>query len=827
MKKKLISIKTAIILPFVIIMCVIVITFITLWKLDFDWISKEQGSKLLKLTNENTKQKISFMLAEPLRINQFYNDFISRENIYNQTDMSILQEYTLHLIKNIDSSVPQISVISYGDINKNFIGYRTNNEPNKYDLMLQDIRTSMTLNIYSGDNTNSNIVSSFVGYDPTTRPWFSPVLENKRGQWSDIYVNYDEKMEATISSMLPILDNSGEILGVSDIDIKLSGIQSFLSSDINKGNGSIYIVDKNWNLIAYSGLESTIQITSYNPPSGTLINSTKFSDSIVRESANYLLSKNSMPNEVAQFLIDNNKYFALISVLDKPSDLDWRIVSVIPENDLMGLVKKRQTTTVGIILLLIVLTSLIGLFIMSKVVKPILNSAEAAKAINIDKWDIDLVNTGFNFYETDTLISALNHMSIRLKETFLQILVSEEKYKVLVENINDMIYSLDEFGNFISINNSFEKAFNQNRVDVIGNSLESIFENTETQLYWRQLFDDVSNTKKPINSNFQYKNVNGEFRYLQVNLIPILDKSDSLISILGTNTDITELIEAQNEISRLSEAEKEKLENLVAIRTEELKFAMDELIEKEKLASLGALVSGISHEINTPLGVSISAISFLEQISNTLLKNIENNAVNKSDFITFLNNLIESVDIINTNIFRAASLVRSFKEISVKQSANEKVKFNVKNYVDSTILSLKHEYKNTTHTINLVCDENLEVLSYPGAFSQILTNLIINSLIHGFKDIKYGEINIEFYKNNNNLYWIYKDNGNGISNENISHIFDPFFTTNRNKGGSGLGLNIVYNLVTGQLNGKIKVLSEINKGTTFNIILDLSTEGDM
>lgn len=824
MPKKLMSIRTAVILPFVAIMVMIIAVFVVLWQKDYNWLVKEQGGKMIHAMSDNTKQRVTYMLSEPLRINKLYEQVISKDGLYGQASAEAIQDYTLDVMKSLSQDLPQISVISYGDENGNFIGYRKRSDEKGFDLMLKDSRTTDLLNIYDGETIYDPIVGSYEGYDPTSRPWYAPVKENQRPQWSDIYINMDEKMEATLSTLVPVFDKQNVFKGVADIDVKLSGINTFLKNDRSKGNGAIYIIDSDWRIIAHSMEESNVKITAANPPEGELLQAVDSQNQLIRSSAGFLQSQNIALDQVVTINNVNNKQLALISKLDEPKGLDWRIVIVLPESDLMGLVKQRQMTTIILMAVLVIVVTLLGMFTISKVISPILNASAAAREINVGNWETGLKTSGLNFYETDNLISAFNMMISRLKDTFHQITVSEEKYRALVENVDNMIYSLTPEGKFISINNSFEKSIGRKREDVIGKDAYDIFETQAEKDYWSGVVANIQKTKQKMNFQYEIKNNDATSTYLNVNLMPILDNESNVIMILGSNMDITELILAQNEINRMIETEKENLEIQVAERTNALRMAMDELVEKEKMASLGSLVSGISHEINTPLGVSVSAGSYLEKLTREITDKLDANEITKSDFIQFIVNLQESISIINTNLNRAAELVRSFKEIAVKQSIEGRIKFNVYDYFSATILSLKHEYKNASHQIVLNCNKALEIVSFPGAFSQILTNLMMNSIIHGFENSEGGLIAIDVSLNDQLLRIDYSDNGKGISNEHVSKIFDPFFTTNRNKGGSGLGLNIVYNIVTSQLNGKIHCTSELEKGTKFTIEINLEAE---
>jgi len=177
-----------------------------------------------------------------------------------------------------------------------------------------------------------------------------------------------------------------------------------------------------------------------------------------------------------------------------------------------------------------------------------------------------------------------------------------------------------------------------------------------------------------------------------------------------------------------------------------------------------------------------------------------------------------------TNLVRAPDLIKSFKQVAVDQSNDEKRKILVKEYLDEILLSLRPRLKRTKHKIIINCDEMLEIFTYPGFLSQIITNFIMNSLIHAFNDDEAGEIVIDFLLENDILKFIYIDNGKGIPVEHLGKIYEPFFTTKRNEGGTGLGLNIIYNIVTQKLGGTIECESEVGKYTKFTVKIPLNRE---
>ncbi|GAK52552.1 histidine kinase [Candidatus Moduliflexus flocculans] len=242
-----------------------------------------------------------------------------------------------------------------------------------------------------------------------------------------------------------------------------------------------------------------------------------------------------------------------------------------------------------------------------------------------------------------------------------------------------------------------------------------------------------------------------------------------------------------------------------------------QLAQSEKMAVLGGLVAGMTHEMSSPLGIAVMAVSHLEAITQKIQHEFLTSQLSRTSLEKFLKNTSESIAIIQKNLDRTADLLKSFKQMAIDRASERKHEFNLLQYIDDILLSLKPKLKPTAHTVVVDCPKDLRIHSYPGIFSQIFTNLIMNSLTHGFETIPNGQIRINIVQDNDTLRVIYQDNGKGIPEEHLEKLFHLFFTTRYGQGGSGLGLNIIYNLVTQKLGGKIMCESTVGQGTTFTI----------
>jgi len=295
--------------------------------------------------------------------------------------------------------------------------------------------------------------------------------------------------------------------------------------------------------------------------------------------------------------------------------------------------------------------------------------------------------------------------------------------------------------------------------------------------------------------------------------------------------EVLNLLSSQIAISIENSLLYNNLEQKVAERTQELSAALfnlkttqSKLVESEKMASLGGLVAGVAHEINTPIGIGVTAASTLADRTTETATAYENKQLKGSALKAYFNMAQTSSNLVLNNLNRAAELIQSFKQVAVDQSNLDKRSFAVKKYIKDTLLNLKPHLKQTPHQITVSGDEQIEINSYPGAFSQIITNLVMNSVRHAYPTFDAGNLRFEIELDSGRLMVEYSDDGCGISPENMEKIFEPFFTTARAQGGTGLGLHIVFNLVTQKLQGTIDVQSEVGVGITFILNLPLNTE---
>ena len=391
---------------------------------------------------------------------------------------------------------------------------------------------------------------------------------------------------------------------------------------------------------------------------------------------------------------------------------------------------------------------------------------------------------------------------------------SEQQLDAIIENSTASIYLKDVQGRYLLMNQRGAHLLRMDREDIIGRTDFDIF---PPEMAEKFSANDrrVLESGVPLEIEEEAWLEDGVQYYLSVKF-PLRNPAGAVYAVCGISTEITERKQAEDNLRRSEQELRESLEML--------QKAQAHLIQSEKAAALGGLVAGVAHEISTPVGIGVTAASHLEEKTRELNELYRQDRVKRSDLDGYLDVASQTSEMILSNLVRAAELIQSFKQVAVDQSGEEWRSFKLKKYLGDVLLSLAPEYKRTSHTIELNCPDDLAIKSYPGAFSQIVTNLVINSLTHGFEGIEVGRVVMDVSREGNDLLLNYRDNGKGMDKETVAKIFDPFFTTSRAKGGSGLGMHIVYNLVTHTLGGRIEVSSQPGEGAAFLITLPLNEE---
>jgi PAS domain S-box-containing protein len=463
-----------------------------------------------------------------------------------------------------------------------------------------------------------------------------------------------------------------------------------------------------------------------------------------------------------------------------------------------------------------------------------------ARELELERKKVHIANIGLEnrvaertFQLTETNNQLIEEVAER-KRKEQELRMSEEKYRSILENMEEGYFEVNLRGNLTFLNQSTCRILGYPREELLGMNYRR-FTKKDSAKEMSKIFERVYKTGIPAKvTDHMVIHKDQNMRILGMSTSLIKDSKGNLIGFRGIARDDTDRKLAEEKICRMNE----ELEQLVEERTEqlntmieELKFSLDtikktqdQLVRTEKMAALGSLVAGVAHEINTPVGVAITAASFLEEKTQTFSALYASNEMKRSDLESYVEIAADSTAHIFSNIKRAANLISSFKQVAVDQSSEEQRRFMIKEYLEKVLLSLQPKIRRTRHFIQINCNKDIEIKSYPGAFSQVITNLVMNSLIHGFEGIEKGLIVFNISQNAHDLNIRYSDNGVGMDEKTVNNIFDPFYTSKRGLGGSGLGMHIVYNVVTQTLGGRIDCQSRLGEGIEFNLEIPVDKE---
>jgi PAS domain S-box-containing protein len=310
----------------------------------------------------------------------------------------------------------------------------------------------------------------------------------------------------------------------------------------------------------------------------------------------------------------------------------------------------------------------------------------------------------------------------------------------------------------------------------------------------------------------EYPDSTGILRQWLVNKLPLLDIDGEIEHIVTVALDIGDRKRGEQEMRKSKEAAETALRNL--------RDTQASLIEAEKLAALGRMVAGVAHEVNNPIGISLTVASALERKADLFAGEVARGDLRKSSLNDFIATSRDASSQLVANLNRAAELIQSFKQVAADRNYSDMRPFDLGDLTEQVVLSLRPSLRKHNLTLTVDCQPSLMMNSYPGPYGQVLTNLFLNSVAHAFPNGAPGAIDIQARASGmDDVEIIFSDNGCGMSLDVRRRAFDPFFTTRRDQGGTGLGLHIVYNIVTNRLGGRLDLDSEPGGGTRVQMIL--------
>jgi PAS domain S-box-containing protein len=422
--------------------------------------------------------------------------------------------------------------------------------------------------------------------------------------------------------------------------------------------------------------------------------------------------------------------------------------------------------------------------------------------------------------------SRVHELGVSLEMKAQELSRSEASFSALFLSNPLPSISGDVDGRLIDVNHAFIDDFGYTREHILQHTVHSLalFVNDDE----RKIVAQRTLGKGVVGHPVMMRLASGEVRNFLVSTAAFeLSDGWRFVALFLDQTDRLDAEKAQHILNV-------ELEQRVFTRTAELSEALEslkqtqsELVQSEKLASLGSMVAGIAHELNTPVGNALMVSSALVDQQMHFEAGLEG-GLSRSALNHFLLNVRDSADILNRNLRRTADLINSFKQIAVDQTSEQRRKFNLHEVAHEVVVTLSPTLRKTSHQLLNEVPEGICLDSFPGPLEQVLMNLTTNSLRHAFEGRQHGKITLraELIPHN----WVrikFADDGVGISEHNLQKIFDPFFTTKLGQGGSGLGLSIAYNIVTAMLGGRIDVISELGQGTEFRIEIPLTASEEL
>jgi PAS domain S-box-containing protein len=301
---------------------------------------------------------------------------------------------------------------------------------------------------------------------------------------------------------------------------------------------------------------------------------------------------------------------------------------------------------------------------------------------------------------------------------------------------------------------------------------------------------------------------------------PLRSPSGEIVAVNVAAEEITARKRSEQKMRRAREEAEQALENL--------RETQASLVEAEKLAALGRMVAGVAHEINNPVGSSLTVASSLQRRCEVFAAQVARGEVRRSSLNEFIDAVTQATTQLVANLNRASALVQSFKQVATDRSGIERRAFDLGELTGHVLIGLRPELRRLNLVLNLECQHGVAMDSLPGPYGLVLTNLVHNAIVHAFPDGQPGTITLKAAASGpDNVEIIVSDNGCGMTSEVRRRAFDPFFTTRRREGATGLGLHIVHSMVVDQLEGRLALTSEPGSGTTVRLTLPRATRRDV
>jgi PAS domain S-box-containing protein len=394
---------------------------------------------------------------------------------------------------------------------------------------------------------------------------------------------------------------------------------------------------------------------------------------------------------------------------------------------------------------------------------------------------------------------------------------SERQFHTLADSIPQLVWMADAGGKIYWFNNHWHEYTGTSAEEIESHDWQATLAPASLEEA-RQRWAQILKAGTALEMELSLRGADGQYRPFLTRAVPLRDSTAAIYSWIGTHIDISERKRSEQEVRDARDAAEAALQNL--------RETQNSLIEAEKLAALGRLVAGVAHEINSPVGTSLTVASALERKTAMIAAELAQGTLRRSSLNEFIEISRKASSQLVANLNHAAELIQSFKQVAADRNHSNQRTFDLGNLTEQIVLTLRPGLGKKNLTLKVECQPDLTMLSYPGPYGQMLTNLFLNSLTHAFPDDKGGTIDIKVLAAGaDGVEILFSDDGCGMSADDRRKAFDPFFTTRRDQGSTGLGLHIVHSIVTNCLGGRLHLDSESGEGTKVRLILPRTAPG--
>ena len=677
--------------------------------------------------------------------------------------------------------------------------------------------------------------------DVTTNNFDYPPVQNsapeknplRKTLWTEVY--FDDKAKIWMLSTITPIDR-GRWVGTASQDIAVDDLIRRTTNEFAPGTYNL-IIDRNGLLVAHPGLMDNIQKSAGN------LDIRKLGDPFLQNV--FEQAARASPDSAVQLSEDQKNYLGIARIQGP----DWYFVTVYPKS----LLESRSVATVRVILIGGVIGLLLELILLAWILRkqvagPLRKLSEASQAVAQGDMTVALNVSGRD--ELGQLERSFNTMldTLRQRDEALQLraaelerevaqrksvqdsLVQSEIFKdTLLHTIPDIVFVKDSQGRFIAANRAFETKYGQRIADIQGKTDFDFLDESQARYFEQRDSEALAAGKPVVSEAWQTDHSTGVEALYETIKTPLISAGGELMGLMGVGRDITARKRAEDALHTLNmelearvgqrTGELEKINQQLMRTLEVLQTTQDELVQGEKLASLGRMVAGLAHELNTPIGNAMTIGTTMADQVKSLTAAVEGNSLKRSALLEFCATAGEAAQVLERALRQANELVTNFKQVSADQLSERRREFDLAVTVGEIISTLRPGLRGTDISIAMDIPVGIAMDSFPGLLAQVISNLVNNAKMHAFGDAMAGEIVVAASDCGSLVELAVTDNGAGIPAEIRGQIFDPFFTTRLGRGGTGLGLSIVHAVVTQGLGGSIRLDSTRESGARFVILI--------